>query len=179
MSPPHFLDIADFQYRAQAYVRSKGRRGPDVDDITSEMVLEAIEHPDKMLSLDYVYLHALDKLDPRRKENGTPVGRASQFRRSLDGYAFAATKVAQAPEEHPAGPCMDFLKAAPASGRLRAILLLHNLHGYTMKEVGFLFGLTEARISQILTEAKQAKQDWEDANPHRWDLRLELDWIAL
>lgn len=183
-------DLANFQYRAQSYVRAKGWRGPEADDIASEMVLEALEHPDKMLDLDYVYLHALDKLDPRRRQGNITHGRQSQRLLSLDApldaerYAdeqrhwrsMAAQKTwYDVRPAHCDEPFAEVMDAVPPAGRLRAILLLYGVYGYTMKEVAFLFGITESRVSQILSEAREAAL----AEPGAVDLAWRVQWLTL
>jgi hypothetical protein len=76
-------DVVAFQQQCQRYLTRK-RVPPDaVEDLVSEMVLYALEHPMTVLSVPWVYLHACDRLDPRQRVYGERL-RESQRLCSLD-----------------------------------------------------------------------------------------------
>lgn len=152
-------DITHFQYHARQYVRGKGRHGPDLEDIVSAMVVDVLEHPQKRLSMDYLYLHALDLLNPRLQEAGVRT-RTSRRTLSLDqpipqGVNGSGRVVWQTVPAVQATPLVELPNDIPAQGRIRAILLLHGLYGLTLAEIGVVFGLTAGRISQLLTAWRQ------------------------
>lgn len=75
--------VLRFYNRAKKYVRQRGWNDADVDDIVSCMVLDALEHPEKNLSVARCYLHALDEHDPRHVFHGERL-RLSKLRYGID-----------------------------------------------------------------------------------------------
>lgn len=166
---PHLRDddVEQFAKRARAYVQSQGITGPDACDLVQAMVLDLLEHPPQHeIRMSYIYLHALDTLDPRRMQQGVRF-RDSERTQSLEPTAPDDPGVLERPRgilqqytQQAHQPQVDaVMETLPAQGRVRAMLLLTAVYGYTQQEVGVLFGLTESRVCQLLrAHAQQCRE---------------------
>jgi DNA-directed RNA polymerase specialized sigma24 family protein len=174
------LDITHFHAKAIAYVRAKGWADPDAEDLVSEMLVRALEQPETALAIELVYLQARDALDPRSRHDGGTRMRVSQRTRSLDA-CLPGTAEARRPT---APDTQSLLEQVPATGPLRAMLLLCGLHGYSQQEVGILFGVTESRISHLFRAYREETQlaALRPALPDESSfplVGLELEWLWL
>lgn len=59
-------DLTAWQSRATRYVHAKGWHHPDAEDLVQEMLCYVLQHPATVLNIDYVYLSARNRVDPRR-----------------------------------------------------------------------------------------------------------------
>lgn len=132
-------DVMHFQQRARAYLRKTGRFN---EDVLSEMVCEYLATGGPAgRNMDYLYLHALDRVDPRRMVQGERVR----------GREIPSATVAERTVARAASPLeLRDLRGPFAHGTWRALLLLRVVYGFKLAEIGHLFGVTESRVSQVL-----------------------------
>lgn len=155
-------DILAFQTAAARYLKC---RGCFDQDLLSEMTLHALEHPDTHISVEYAYLHARDRLDPRRRIEGEH--RVRQSTRTV-ALSPAHEAVLEAEDEAPAVDCK-------LQGPVRAMVLLLTVYGLSMEEVAALFGYTPSRLSQLLGHGKAANAACNAAARITDLLRLHLE----
>lgn len=180
-------DIAGFRQRAQRFAARHGWSGADAEDLVSLMVLYVLERPGRALALNYVYMNAVDAMNPKsgRTASGKR-GRQRQREVSLDTplgasagprpmRSFTLHEVLPAPAADPDLRSVEAMAGVPAHGPLRAMLLLYAQYGYTLREIGALFGVTESRLSQIFGAWRQQQTTAGGADAAHW----ETTWITL
>jgi RNA polymerase sigma factor (sigma-70 family) len=155
-------DVVAFAARAQRYVQRKGWQTQHAEDIVSTMVLDVLEHPDRPAALPYVYLRALDTLHPRVNTDGR---RGRPARRTVSLHAPLRADDDRTVEDIlPAAPAADREPWAPAvlarllrrlpPGEAR-LLRGYYLEGQREHQLAHILGITESRVSQLLTQAQQ------------------------
>lgn len=162
-------------------VRFLAARGVFDEDLTQEMLLVLLEREGKASNLRWVYLRALDRLNPRIGQHGVRVRRHS-WESSLDapltpdGDAdWHAVLPLAAAEDLPD------LQALHTTGPLRALLLMRLVYGYSEKELAWIWGVTEGRISQLLGGGRSAVLCGHVPDHDLWfgALTWEVQWITL
>jgi hypothetical protein len=168
------LNIERFRASAAAYLKRRGRYD---EDVLSEMVLHALERPEKeWLRLDLAYYNARERLEGRVSLQGTRFYR-DRLTVPLDS---GNPEMEYGSWEHTAPeppPTVEPL----VKGELRAMVLLAEVYGYSHREIGALFGVSEDRMSRMIGKGKAAVMC--GGIPERElcfeGLEWDVDWLVL
>jgi DNA-directed RNA polymerase specialized sigma24 family protein len=168
------LNIERFRASAASYLKRRGRYD---EDVLSEMVLHALERPEKeRIRLDLAYYNARERLAGRVSLQGRRLYR-DRLTCSLDrGNPDSPDESWEHPAPEPPPPLQPLVK-----GELRAMVLLREVWGLSYPEIADLFGVTASRVSQRLGRGKAAVMC---GGPPDRDLRFEglewdVDWLTL
>lgn len=135
--------IEGFRAFAASWLRNRGCYD---EDVLSEMVLDALEYPNKFLSVEYVYQHALDRLDPRVRI-GTTRRHISTYTQRLTEAHTACLSAPPAHEE------ISLEAFSHLTSREQWVLTEHFWEGRTFADIGASLGVSEARAWQIASKA--------------------------
>jgi hypothetical protein len=147
-------ELVAAQQRVERFLAAKGIAD---EDLCQEMLLVLLEREGAPTHLHWVYLRACDRLDPRICQHGERVRRHA-VEQSLDAPLTAgAADTFLTVQAAPAAPeALPDLEALHQRGPLRALLLLRLYYGLEEKELAWLWGVSEGRISQQLGGGKSA-----------------------
>lgn len=164
-----------FHRRALAFALSQEENNL-AEDLAQEMVIEWLSVPEAerpRRRLSYLYEHAKDRLNPRRGLPGRP--RKSSFMVSENALLMPGTEsvVALAAVQEPRD--VETYATLPRRGWLRALLLLELQYGFSRKEIGYLLGLGDDRVSKILGSGKAEVLAYGAPD---MDLTFDLEWMA-
>ena len=146
MAAGEAFDLLAFRTRAQRYLRAKGWRGADAEDLLSEMVCYALARAAQTwFNLDVVYLRAGDAVDPRLRLQGARVRTSTRVQGAgaLDMVGTGETPEALVATAHDRQVWLRGL-----SGDQAWLLVWYVLDGHTLKTIGAALGVTESCMSR-------------------------------
>lgn len=157
----------ELKSRAYRSARSMGLKHEESEEVSQDIIVKFLEQPNSGQTVDQFVIdhirHIWGRIMKDKEGRELEMSKTSQTRKavryatSID-EARVTTKVPDGRALNPRIGCLSpdalrIILEGVTDSRDRAMMILHYAYGFTEKEIGSIFGVSESRICQVINRS--------------------------